>query len=353
MVYGTIIRKGEQAYTFLKKLFESIDNIQLNYKWLISYPECNTFDEIQKIFDKEYCILTGKELTDLVNKEDFQWEWGTFSAFDPSTSDEDILKYKLPRNDMYPGFWKNPLTIQHPLAKMEIVAFDSSLTLIFTKDFALPESFKEFYPLAEDLELLNRSLQDTKVKDGGVTTMENENNACYEVKLNRLLNIQTKQNLLWLAVLIAWPIVLIVVGYVNGTMDLTKVILLYCLSLTVMIIKLLSSPKCLDVTPDTIHFTVKSQRGGLLQLLTMGQIRRSSFSVSGYEKDYTLYNIKSIEYLQTPFEKRFSCGHICICGDVNVSETEKEQRSFVIYGVKDFENTSAWMKEFVKLAVDA
>lgn len=114
--------------------------------------------DIQKVLENEYCILTGKELTYLVNKEDFQWIWGTFSAFDPSTSNEDILKHKLPENDMYPGFWKNPLTMQHPLSKIEIVAFDSSYTLIFTKDFALPEKFKEYYPKAEDLELVNRSL---------------------------------------------------------------------------------------------------------------------------------------------------------------------------------------------------
>lgn len=159
MVYGTIIRKGEKYYTYLKKLFEAIDNIQLNYKWLISYPECSASDtDIQKVLENEYCILTGKELTDLVNKEDFQWIWGTFSAFDLSTSNDDILKHKLPENDMYPGFWKNPLTMQHPLSKIEIVAFDSSYTLIFTKDFALPEKFKKYYPKAEDLELVNRSL---------------------------------------------------------------------------------------------------------------------------------------------------------------------------------------------------
>ena len=162
MVHGTIIQKGEKYYTYLKKLFESIDNIQLHYKWLISYPECYSSDkDIQIMLENEYCILTGKELTNLVTTEDFQWIWGTFSAFDPSTPDTEILKYKLPENDMYPGFWKNPLTMQHPLSKIEIVAFDASYTLIFTKDFALPEKFKEFYPKAEDLELVNRSLQNT------------------------------------------------------------------------------------------------------------------------------------------------------------------------------------------------
>lgn len=88
--------------------------------------------------NEEYSILTGKELTDLVDKEDLQWVLGTFSAFEPSTSNEEILKYKLPENDMYTEIWQNPLTMPPPLSKIEIVAFDSSCTLIFTKDFVLP-----------------------------------------------------------------------------------------------------------------------------------------------------------------------------------------------------------------------
>ena len=182
--------------------------------------------------------------------------------------------------------------------------------------------------------------------------MENENNACYEVKLNRLFNIQTKQNLVWLASLTILPAIYAMFGYINGTMSLIKILFLYCLSFSVMLIKLLGDPKCLDVTRDTVKFTINSQGDLLKLLLFVGRIRRSTFNFSGGAKDCILYNIKSIEYLQTPFEKRFSCGHICICGDVNVSETEKEQRSFVIYGVKDFENTSAWMKDFIKISVD-
>ena len=180
--------------------------------------------------------------------------------------------------------------------------------------------------------------------------MENENNACYEVKLNRIFNIQSKQNLIWLAVLTVYPIILTVSGYMNGTMDVTKIILIYCLSFAVMMIKLFNSPKCLDVTHGTIQF---QHRSDMLNLLLARRIWGGTGNVSKYERTYTLYNIKSIEYLQSSFEKRFSCGHICICGDVNTSENEKEQRTFVIYGVKDFENTSAWMKDFIELSADA
>ena len=179
--------------------------------------------------------------------------------------------------------------------------------------------------------------------------MENENNACYEVKLNRIFNIQSKQNLIWLTVLFALPILYTIFNIINHTFDWQRILILCCGCLAIMIIKLLSSPKCLDVTHGTVQF---QHRSDMLNLLLVRRIWGSTGNVSKYERTYTLYNIKSIEYLQTPFEKRFSCGHICICGDVNVSETEKKQRTFVIYGVKDFEDTSAWMKDFIKLSVD-
>ena len=157
MVYGVIIKKGEKFYTHLEKLFRALENIQKDYKWLISNHECwPSSPTIQEILKNECCILSGQELTDIANTEDFQWIWGTFSAFDPHISDADILKYPLPKNDMYSGFWKLPLTMQHPLAKIEIVAWDSTLTLIFTKDFSILETLKKFYPRAEDLEVYNK-----------------------------------------------------------------------------------------------------------------------------------------------------------------------------------------------------
>ncbi len=161
MVYGIIIDKDDKWHTNLQKLFAAMKNEQLNYKWLISHYDCYPLKPSLKYLldhEYEYLILSGKELTELA-EEGFQWIWGTFSAFDPSVSDEEILNHSLPRNDCYKGFWKLPLTIQHPLAKIELVAFDSTLTLAFTKDRQLFETIKETYPLAEDLEVYNRDFQ--------------------------------------------------------------------------------------------------------------------------------------------------------------------------------------------------
>ncbi len=179
--------------------------------------------------------------------------------------------------------------------------------------------------------------------------MDNQEYVCYEVKLNRFFNIQSKQNLIWLAVLFVLPIVFTIFNLVNNTFDLKGFIIFSCGCLVIMLVKLLSNPKCLDVTPDTIKF---QYRGALLNLLVTGRIWGGIESEPKYEKIYTLYNIKSIEYLQSSFEKRFSCGHICICANVNMGAKGKEERTFLIYGMKDFENTSAWMKEFVQLSND-
>ena len=177
--------------------------------------------------------------------------------------------------------------------------------------------------------------------------MDNQEYACYEVKLNRIFNIQSKQNLIWLAVLFALPILYAIFTIVNHTFDWKGLLIFCCGCLAIMIVKLLSNPKCLDVTPDKIKI---QYHGALLNILITGRISVDAESESKHEKAYTLYNIKSIEYLQSSLEKRFSCGHVRICADVNLGAKGKEQRTFLIYGVKDFENTTAWMKEFVQLS---
>ena len=45
-----------------------------------------------------------------------------------------------------------PLTMQHPLAKIEIVSFDSSFTLIFSENKETIDNFRNFYPMSQNLE---------------------------------------------------------------------------------------------------------------------------------------------------------------------------------------------------------
>ena len=143
------IKKGQQWYTQMSKVFDAIKNQQINYNWLITDLECLVpeiaYDE------EEYCWLTGKELSKIVQENDSQWIWAVLSGFDKSIKLKEVLNYPLPYADGYKGFWQNPPSIQHPLATIEIVPWDSSLTLFFSKHEDLVRDFLKAFPFSEDI----------------------------------------------------------------------------------------------------------------------------------------------------------------------------------------------------------
>ena len=152
MVYGAILEKGEHSYTYLKKVFQAIGGAQKNYNWLISDADCfPTTPEFSKLLGQKSCWLTGEALTAMVEQEDFLWIWGVLSGFPKSVPEEQVRQYPLPYADGYQNFWHNPLTLQHPLAEIEIVPWDSSLTLLLSKQKEIVEDFRAFFPLSEDL----------------------------------------------------------------------------------------------------------------------------------------------------------------------------------------------------------
>lgn len=153
MVYGAISEKDERYYTYLKKVFEAIGNAQQDYNWLITDCECVPRNfETETLLNAEYCWITGEQLTEIILEEDFQWIWAVLSGFDKNIDISEVLKYELPYADGYRGFWEKPLTLQHPLAHIEIVPWDSSLTLFLSDNKEIVESFKKGFPFSEDLE---------------------------------------------------------------------------------------------------------------------------------------------------------------------------------------------------------
>ncbi len=156
MIEGAILEKGESGYTCLKKLFRRMDNFQKNYNWLIT--DCEAYPKrpghqmrITQSKYHNYAWIGGEELTDIVNRDDFQWIWAVLSGFEKDLPKTEILKYELPCADGYTGFWEKNLTIQHPLASVELVAWDSSGTLLISREAALIRRFREVFPLSEDL----------------------------------------------------------------------------------------------------------------------------------------------------------------------------------------------------------
>ncbi len=172
MIYGVIDEKSKSRYTFFKDVFTAINNLQINYNWLITDSEIiANSDELialnTNVYWKhengkpvvvpapEYHFLSGNELTKIVARDNSQWIWGVLSGFNKSIRKEEILRYPLPTANGNKGFWKNPPSMQHPLAAIEIVPFDSSLILFFCKDKELVDLFRTEFPACEDLSAYN------------------------------------------------------------------------------------------------------------------------------------------------------------------------------------------------------
>ena len=153
---GIILNKGEEYYTQLKLFFKAIDNIQENYNWLITDYECYPENEkYAKIFNGNPVWISGKELTKMMINEDFQWIWGVLSGFEKNISKDEVFRHASPIANGYEGFWSNSISIQHLLADLEIVAWDSSLTLFISKEDKIVEKLRTHLVLAEDLQKYN------------------------------------------------------------------------------------------------------------------------------------------------------------------------------------------------------
>ena len=143
MHYGAILAKGEVGYTDLDKVFAALGNIQENYNWLITDCECNVdIPELQY----NYSWMSGNELMALQRKyHNPQWIWAVLSAFEKSVTEEQVLEYPLPD--------ARDNRVQHPLATFEIVPFDSSFVLVFSREKEIVDRFRAYFPLSEDEDL--------------------------------------------------------------------------------------------------------------------------------------------------------------------------------------------------------
>ena len=173
MIYGVIDEKSRKYYTFLGDVFDAIGDEQLNYNWLITDSDIvahserlnrlNTKQYYQYVDGKavpipapEYYFLSGKELSEIVRADDAQWIWGVLSGFDPGIPLEEILRHPLPTADGCEGFWTRPPALQHPLAALEIVPWDSSCVLLFSRRRETADRFRAAFPASRDLEEYNR-----------------------------------------------------------------------------------------------------------------------------------------------------------------------------------------------------
>lgn len=147
-----ISAKDFKYYTMLKKVLYDLELADKNHWWLISdivaYPHKKEYEEL---IDKDsYLLISTRDLVRMLEDDDFQWIWGVFSLIPAEYSKEEILKYALPQMDDLQEGQYNPFKdaprLQHPLAKCEIYAYDSTCMFMITDDAALLARFKNCYP---------------------------------------------------------------------------------------------------------------------------------------------------------------------------------------------------------------
>ena len=136
-------------YTHMLEILEAL-NLPDNFLCLTTDVDHNLLNyDYAQIFNEEYHLFTVSELLRILREEDFQWNWGMLSIFEPKYAKEDILKYELPfvfdgNSDL---FLEYPV-LQHPLSFVEIAAFDSSYVIFTTKVHGYIDIFKKLFPKA-------------------------------------------------------------------------------------------------------------------------------------------------------------------------------------------------------------
>jgi hypothetical protein len=151
---GAILDKGLKHFTDMKMIMMPFSQYFKKYNWLITECECYPNDILEE--KDKFIWITGEELYEKLSLQDIQFVWAVFSGFENNISFKKILEYDFPYADGNKTFWDEEIKIQHPLAEVEIVPFDSTFVLFISKNNSFVETFIKKFPLAKDLEEYNK-----------------------------------------------------------------------------------------------------------------------------------------------------------------------------------------------------
>ncbi|MCU7662423.1 hypothetical protein ACFCVQ_21085 [Bacillus thuringiensis] len=144
-------------HTVLASVFDSFQGREKEFNWLITDMEIVAHQEEKLIRDypkmsHPIVWIAGEDLSNIVNKYNPQFIWGVLSAFDKSINIDINNLLVEPYANGNEGLWVPSPNIQHPQAKLEIVCWDSYVTLFFSKDEDIDDKFQDYFKSAKKLD---------------------------------------------------------------------------------------------------------------------------------------------------------------------------------------------------------
>lgn len=144
-------------YTVLASVFDSFQGREKEFNWLITEMEIVAHQEEKLIRDypkmsHPIVWIAGEDLSNLVKRYNPQFIWGVLSAFDKSINIDINNLLVEPYANGNEWLWVPSPNIQHPQAKLEIVCWDSYVTLFFSKDEDIDDKFQDYFKSAKKLD---------------------------------------------------------------------------------------------------------------------------------------------------------------------------------------------------------
>lgn len=149
-----IIQKTEKLdfHTDLKELLKPIIKEIESYNWVISDFEFVSEKILPINHEEDFFILSNQEFNEILNSKT-QFIWGVICGF-PKNEEIVIDNNNIPFAEGNDLIWQNE-NLQFHNSTIEIIAFDSTYSIVKFKDQNLSDKFKNYFN--ESIELENFS----------------------------------------------------------------------------------------------------------------------------------------------------------------------------------------------------
>jgi hypothetical protein len=146
-----IIRESEKLefHTNIKEILRPFLGELKSFNWVISDFDFISDKELPIHQEVDFFVLSSQEFNEILNSKT-QFIWGVISGF--SEGHEIVFDEKnLPFAEGNDLIWRNG-NLQIPNSTIEIIAFDSSYTIIKFKNKKISDTFKDYFNEAIKLE---------------------------------------------------------------------------------------------------------------------------------------------------------------------------------------------------------